>query len=118
MIDIISAVKSQLGEHLPYSKVTTPDGKIAIYFNTHFIESVSNAMYSGCLDGMGQSEKTFWLKFVKYQQDVQDGTRDDVVYSTLTGQSKEVEAALTTLDKWLSDELLGLNTDAQTCTIN
>ena len=94
--------KELLGEHKPYSVRIDIAGNDIILFNTHFINCMRQALTDGCVARMSKSELKFWLEFVSYQNDIQDGTRDDVIVSARR------ELALYELSVWLQDELNGI----------
>lgn len=94
--------KELLGEHKPYSVRIDIAGADVILFNTHFINCMRQALTDGCVDRMGKSELKFWLEFVAYQNDIQDGTRDDAIVSARR------ERALEALSLWVHDELAGI----------
>lgn len=107
MIDKIAAAKELFGEHLPYSVRIGIDGTKSILLNSHFTGCVRSAMSDGCTARMGKAERVFWNAFIEYQDDIQDGTRDDVDVTLLGEHGKELELAYAELSGWIVDELAG-----------
>ena len=108
--DGIKFGKELLGEHKPYSVRLDIAGADIILFNTHFINCMRQALTDGCVARMGKSELKFWLEFVAYQNDIQDGVRDDVTLdiSEIQAPVLQRERALEELSRWISDELAGI----------
>ena len=107
MFDKVYAVKELLGEHKPYSVRIGIDGVKGILVNKHFVSCIISAIDKGCTARMGTAEKKFWDGFVKYQKDVQDGTRDDFDMTTATEYDKELESAYVAVSTWIVDEIAG-----------
>ncbi len=101
----ISASKELLAQHRPYSVRVLIDGTQAILFNTHFINVMRQAMTDGCTARMSKLELAFWLDFVAYQNDIQDGSRDDEVGTSPSDLLNEL--ALEELSRWMVDEIAG-----------
>jgi hypothetical protein len=101
--------KELLGEHRPYTVRTDIAGEDVILFNTHFVNCMRQALTDGCVDRMSKLELRFWKEFVAYQNDIQDGVRDDVVLNINKVQSplQQRELALYELSAWIQDELDG-----------
>ena len=108
--DGIKFSKELFGEHAPYSVRLDISGGEIILFNTHFINCMRQALTDGCVARMGKQELKFWYEFVRYQNDIQDGVRDDVELDISEIQSTSVrrELALEQLSLWISDELAGV----------
>ena len=101
--------KELLGEHRPYTVRIDIAGNDVILCNVHFTNCMRQALTDGCVDRMGKLELKFWLEFVAYQNDIQDGTRDDVVIDDSTSQAiVQRELALYSLSAWLQDEVNGI----------
>ena len=102
--------KELLGEHMPYSIRKDIAGVDIILFNTHFINCMRQAINDGCVARMSKHELAFWYEFVEYQNDIQDGVRDDLPLDTTQTQSGVLqrEAALEELSRWMYDELNGI----------
>ena len=108
--DGIKFGKELLGEHKPYSIRLDIAGEEIILFNTHFINCMRQALTDGCVARMGKSELKFWYEFVEYQNDIQDGTRDDFFMDVSEIQAPQLqrERALEELSRWISDEIAGI----------
>jgi hypothetical protein len=102
--------KELLGEYRPYTVRKDIAGENIILFNTHFVNCMRQALTDGCVDRMGKLELKFWLEFVAYQNDIQDGVRNDVVLdiSKVQAPLQQRELALYALDEWMQDELNGV----------
>lgn len=105
--DLVGAAKEVFGQYTPYTVSVDIAGTVVTKMNEHFLGCVRNAMSDGCVARMGKAELKFWLDFVSYQNDIQDGTRDDVNLATATKLQKELETAYATLSQWIVDELAG-----------
>ena len=107
--DTIKFGKEILGEHKPYSVRKDIAGVDIILFNTHFIGCMRQALTDGCVARMSRSELKFWYEFVAYQNDIQDGVRDDLTadISEIQAPILQREAALVEMSQWISDELAG-----------
>jgi len=107
--DGIALGKELLGEHTPYSIRKDIAGVDIILFNTHFINCMRQALTDGCVARMSKAELKFWYEFVAYQNDIQDGTRDDAALDISEVQAPILrrEAALEELSRWIADELAG-----------
>lgn len=103
--DGIVYAKELLGEHKPYSVRRDIEGGNIILFNTHFISCMRQALTDGCVARMGKQELKFWLDFVKYQNDLKDGT---LVAGTFPEPLSVHNAALEEVSRWISDELAGI----------
>ena len=108
--DAISFGKEILGEHKPYSVRKDIAGADIILFNVHFINCMRQAITDGCVARMSRHELAFWYEFVAYQNDIQDGTRDDLHLDITEVQASilQREAALEELSRWMYDELNGI----------
>ena len=78
--DGIKLSKELLGEHKPYSIRKDIAGEDIILFNAHYINCMRQALTDGCVARMGKAELQFWYEFVAYQNDIQDGVRDDMTH--------------------------------------
>lgn len=101
--------KELLGEYRPYSVRLDMAGADIILFNTHFISCMRQAMTEDCVARMSKLELKFWIEFVAYQNDIEDGTRDDnsLDITEIQGPLLRRELALESLNKWIHDELVG-----------
>lgn len=108
--DCVLVGKELLGEHKPYSIRLDIAGVKIILFNIHFINCMRQALTDGCVARMSKSELKFWYEFVAYQNDIQDGTRDDFDSDISAIQSPiiERELALEELSVWVNDEIAGI----------
>ena len=108
--DCVLVGKELLGEHKPYSVRLDIAGVKIILFNIHFINCMRQALTDGCVARMSKSELKFWYEFVAYQNDIQDGTRDDFDSDISAIQSPiiERELALEELSVWVNDEIAGI----------
>ena len=107
--DGIAFSKQLLGEHKPFSVRKDIGGEDIVLFNVHFVGCMRQALTDGCIARMGKKELKFWLDFVTYQNDIQDGIRDDIIVDANTPASVVLnEKALQELSRWISDELAGI----------
>jgi len=98
---VIDKSISLMGEHRPYRVRKDIAGNSVVVFNEHFLYGVREAMSNGCVQSLGEVESAFWYKFVEFQNDVQDGVRDN------PDKDADVEVALNALNEWVVVELAG-----------
>ena len=90
----IANAKQLFGENLPYVIEHRFGEKIHI-FNGHFIQTLREALTTGCMAKMNNAEVTLTRKFVEYQ--------NQSFYRDITTRDNEVVVAL---DKWLMDDVM------------
>lgn len=107
---IIGYGKELFGSHMPYSIRKDIAGEDVILFNAHYVGCMRQALTDGCVARMSKHELKFWYEFVEYQNDVQDGVRDDLTtdVSEIQASVLQRERALYEMDAWISDELAGI----------
>jgi len=113
--NVVSYAKDLFSEQVPYTVKKDIAGNEVILLNTHFIKCVRIALTDGCMDCMSRYEAKFWYEFVEYQNDIQDGIRNNVLSDIASVSSSIVqrELALVEMDHWINDELMG-NTHLET----
>ena len=90
---VLYSTKEIFGESEPYVVEYRLGGKIII-FSEHFIRTAREAMTSGCMAKMSDSEVLLFNKWVEYE--------NKVVVRDITGTDNDV---VSTLDAWFIDDL-------------
>jgi len=93
----IAVAKELLGENLPYTIEKRLDGDVVI-FNKHFINTFLEALTTGCIAKMNETEKDILFKYIDYQNKLLNDT-------TPSDMDNETKLVIEYLDKWLYDEI-------------
>jgi len=66
MNEAVFAAKELFGENVPYTIEQRLEGAVII-FDTHFMETLREALSSGCMAKMNSNEEELFIRFVEYQ---------------------------------------------------
>ena len=89
--------KEIFGENIPYVTEDRVGGRVII-FNDHFLETVREALTTGCVARMNASELLVFNDFVRYE--------DKATYRDITNSDDYIAEAL---DEWLTREVMCLS---------
>ncbi len=105
----ISDAKSVFGENDPYTTEMRLGGNV-IMLSEHFREVVPEALTTGCMVKMSQSEKTLMFHYIEWQSHMDGNGGNDDGFSTIQ------KDALLALNKWIIEELTGgIHESISTC---
>ena len=92
------------GENIPYTKEQMLNGMVVL-FPKHFTDGGMEAFTTGCMARLSPAEKTFFMKFIDWQQWLEDegftaGSAEDIA-----GYEDTERDALQAYNNWLVDEM-------------